>query len=125
MASGLYNKGREGFLDGTFDWDGDQVDVYLVDLADYTYNVTHSLLSQISLGTVKSASLASKTCTDGVADAANTTLTTVTGDVSEALILVHNIDNRLIAFIDGFTVTPNSGDITIQWDDTGNKIFKL
>ena len=31
----------------------------------------------------------------------------------------------IICYIDGFSVTPNGGDITIQWQNTNPFIFKL
>jgi hypothetical protein len=51
MASGLYAKGREGFLDGTIDWDTDTIKCVLVDTADYTVNLsTHDNLDDVPSG---------------------------------------------------------------------------
>lgn len=86
-----------------------------------------------------SAALTSKTNVGGVMDAADPTLTSVTGDPAEAIILVRaaaadaDVDladtaQRLIAFIDnatGLPVTPGGSNITIAWDNGANKIFKL
>ena len=72
------------------------------------------------------------TTTAGVADAADITFTTVTGDESEALVIYKHTGtdgtSNLIAYIDtatGLPVTPGGGDITVTWDDGANKIFKL
>jgi hypothetical protein len=71
--------------------------------------------------------LTSKTITNGVFDAADKTLTAVTGDPSEAIILYKHTGtestSNLIVFIDGLSVTPNGGDIVIQWHASG--IFAL
>lgn len=134
MASGLYPKGREGFLDGSIDWDTHDIRVILVDVADYTYSDAHDNLDDVVAGArvAVSGALGSKTVTDGVADAADVTLSAVTGDPSEALIIYKHTGtestSRLIAYIDsatGLPVTPNGGDITIAWDNGANKIFKL
>ncbi len=135
MANALYDKGREGFLDGTIDWDTDNIKVVLVDTAAYTVNLaTHDFLDDIVIGAriATSANLASKTVTAGVADAADVTFTAVTGASVEALVIYKDTGvagtSRLIAYIDtgtGLPVTPNGGDITVQWDSGANKIFKL
>ena len=135
MANALYNKGREGFLDGSIDWDTDDIRVILIDVADYTVDLaTHDNLDDVpgDARVATSGALTSKTVTDGVADAADVVLTAVTGDPCEALVIYKHTGtestSRLIAYIDsatGLPVTPNGGDITIQWDDGANKIFKL
>jgi hypothetical protein len=136
MANALYDKGREGFLDGSIDWDTDTIKVVLIDTADYTVDLAnHDNLDDIATSAAKvatSAALSSKTVSAGVADAADVTLSSVTGDTCEALIIYQDTGtpstSRLIAYIDtatGLPVTPNGGDITIQWDSGSNKIFKL
>ncbi len=135
MANALYDKGREGFLDGSIDWDTDNIKVVLVDAADYTVDlVNHDNLDDIPAAArvATSANLASKTVTGGVADAADITFTAVTGDVCEALVIYKDTGvestSRLIAYIDtatGLPVTPNGGDINVVWDSGVNKIFKL
>jgi hypothetical protein len=48
MSNALYDKGREGFLDGSIDWDRDVIKAVLIDAADYTVNLaTHQFLSDI------------------------------------------------------------------------------
>lgn len=135
MANALYNKGREGFLDGSIDWDTDDIRCILIDTADYTVDLaTHDNLDDVpgDARVATSGALTSKTVTDGVADAADVTLSSVTGDTCEAIVIYKHTGtestSRLIAYIDtatGLPVTPNGGDITIQWDAGANKIFKL
>jgi hypothetical protein len=135
MANALYDKGREGFLDGSIDWDTDTIKAVLVDSADYTRDLTnHDNLDDIPSGArvATSSALTSKTVTAGVADAADVTFSSVTGDQFEYVILYKDTGvestSRLIACIDtatGLPCTPNGGDITVQWDSGANKIFKL
>jgi len=135
MANSLYGLGREGFLGGDIDWDADDIKVYLIDSADYTVDIDVDQFADDIPTLAKvatSGNLTSKTKTLGVADAADVTLSSVSGDTSEALVIWQDTGtqstSRLIAYIDTATnlpVIPNGGDITIQWDSGPNKIFKL
>lgn len=134
MANQLYGLGREKFLTGDTAYDSDTIKVDLIDTDDYSVSIdTDEFYDDIaSAAKVASATLGSKTTSLGVADAADTVLSSVTGDESEALVLWKDTTtpstSALIAYIDsaiGLPVTPNGGDITITWDDGANKIFKL
>jgi len=135
MANALYDKGREGFLDGSIDWDTDDIKVVLIDAADYVVNLAtdEDLADVTAAGRVAtSGNLASKTVTAGVADADDITLSAVTGDQSEALVIYQDTGveatSRLIAYIDtanGLPITPNGEDVGVVWDGGANKIFKL
>ena len=137
MANVLYDKGREGFLDGSIDWDTDDIRVVLVDGADYTFSAAHDFLDDVPSGArvAVSGSLTGNTVTSGVADASDVTFTSVTGDPCEMLVIYKHTGtdstSRLIAKIDtvqgggSLSVTPNGGDITVQWDNGSNRIFKL
>jgi hypothetical protein len=135
MSNALYDLGRQAFLDADIDWSADTIKLVLVDAADYTISLsTHDNLDDIpSVARVAtSAALSSKTSTNGVADAADVTLSSVTGDPSELIILYKDTGtestSKLICAIDtatGLPVTPGGGNITITWDNGANKIFKL
>lgn len=135
MANSLYDEGRDQFLRGNLDWVNDTIKVTLVDTNDYTVDLAnHQNYDDVpAAARVSEAALSGKSASgDGVADASDTTLTSVSGDESEALILWKDTGTEststLIAYIDtatGLPVTPNGGDITIAWDDGANKIFKL
>lgn len=80
------------------------------------------------------ASLGTKTATSGVADAADAVFSAVSGPTIGALVIFGSTatanasDWPLIAYIDtatGMPVGPNGGDITAQWDNAANRIFKL
>lgn len=135
MATALYGKGREGFLDGSIDWDTNTIKAILVDAGQYTVSIdVHDNLDDIAAGAriATSSALTGKTITLGVADADDVTFTAVSGVQSEAIVLYKDSGvestSRLIAYIDnatGLPVTPSGGDIIVAWDNGANKIFKL
>lgn len=142
MANALYDLGREGFLDGTIDWDTAVIKCDLVDTAGLTVSLTtDKFRSAIPSANriASSGAFTAKTVTAGVADAADVTITAVSGASVEAIVIyqssavgggadVADTAQRLIAYIDtgtGLPFTPNGGDITIQWDSGANRIFKL
>lgn len=133
MANGLYANAKELFLNGDLDWASHNIKCVLVDTASYSVNfATDVYLEDIPSGDriATSGNLSGKTSTGGVADANNVTFATVTGDQSEALVIYRDVTNEtdspLIAYIDtatGLPVTPNGGDITVEWNASG--IFAL
>ena len=130
MANAMYGLGREGFLDGSIDWDTDVIRAVLIDTGTYTVAIdTHNDYVDLSgvVGT-ESAAFTSKTVTLGTADAADITFSSVTGVTVEAIVIFLDTgtpaNDRLIAYIDTdgsgpISVTPNGGDITIQWNASG------
>ena len=135
MANALYDKGREAFLKGDIHWDDDDIKAVLVDATDYTVDLAaDDFLADIAVGgrVATSGNFGSKTTAAGVADAEDITFTSVTGDAADAIVIYKDTGDAatspLIAYIDtatGLPVTPNGGDIIIQWDSGSNKIFKL
>lgn len=134
----LYPLGREAFLGGDLDWDADDIRLILHDNADDTPDDTDDFLADVAAGgrVATSSAFASKTKTLGVADAADVTLSAVTGDQSEAIIIYQHTGtegtSHLIAYIEdgtGLPVTPNGGDILVSWANSGldgaGGIFKL
>lgn len=135
MANGLYDAGRQKFLEGSIPWLSGNIKAVAVDTGAYTPNLaTHTSLNDIPGGAriATSANLGSKSSTAGVADAADVGFTAVTGATVEAIVLYLDSGTAttswLIAYIDtatGLPVTPNGGDINVVWDNGANKIFKL
>lgn len=145
MANALYGHGRERFLQGSLDWDTHDIKLLLADATDYTLSI--DVDEYVNKDTIPDAArvtnglsgnFASKTETLGVADADDITLTTVSGEEVEYIIIgmdggggfvsQSGVTDFLIACIDtatGLPCTPNGGDITIAWDAGANKIFKL
>ena len=133
MTSALYDKGREGFLDGSIDWDTDDVRVALVE-STYTFVAAHDFMDDLGTNdNGRSAALGTKTVTSGVADAADTSLTATAALACNALVVYkYNASDaaaRLIAYIDSATGLPftpaASQTVNIAWDTGANKIFKL
>jgi hypothetical protein len=136
MANALFDKGREGFLGGDIDWDANNIKLVCVDHADDTPVVaTDDFLDDIGAAArvATSGNFANKTKTAGVADADDITLTSVTGDQFESIVIYNDTPateagKHLIAYIDsatGLPCTPNGGNINIVFDSGANKIFKL
>jgi len=133
MASALYDPGREGFLDGSIDWDTNDIRAMLV-LSTYTFSAAHKFLSDLgAVDNGRSAALTSKTVASGVADAADTSVVATAATASKALVVFQHTGSdataRLIGYIDtatGLPFTPADGQtVNITWDNGGNKIFKL
>jgi hypothetical protein len=134
VANAIYPKYKEAILQSASDSDilNGTVKAALVDTGTYTYSATHQFYSDLSgvVGTPQTIG-ASKSVTGGVFDGADVTYTSVTGAECEALVIYIDTGNtgtsRLVAYIDtsvsGLPVTPNGGDISVQWNASG--IFAL
>lgn len=147
MANALYGKGRNHFAFGDIIWKavaGSTIKATIIDAADYVLGANIDVHEFMNLDTVPAAAkvaTATMTLIDaalGVCDAADTLFGSVTGDVSEAIIIWKDgggggvtqsgTADLLIAYIDtatGLPVTPGGGDILVKWDDGANKIFRL
>ena len=137
MANGMFTAFRNGNLSQTtpVDLDTDDIVAMFVDHADDTPVIaTDDFIDDIlsaarvpaiascpSLGTITIGTVAA-----GVFDAANTVFTGLTGDASESLIIFKDTGtestSKLIGFWDtatGIPLTPNGGDVTVQWNASG------
>lgn len=131
MANALYPKFKESALQAGVNMSTGTVKVALVDTGTYTYSASHQFLSSLT-GVVGTAqTIGTKTFTNGVFSGANVTYTAVTGASAEALVIYVDTGNAatspLVAYIDtgvtGLPVTPNGGDINVNWNASG--IFAL
>lgn len=135
MANAWYKKGLENFLGGDIDVDANAIKFTFNDNADYTVNInTDDALNDIPSGArvATSTSLTSKTKTDGVFDAADHTVSAVSGDPFESISLFKDTGTEstsfLFIYIDtatGLPLTPNGGDVTVQWDNGANRIAAI
>jgi len=135
VANALYPTAKQAFGQGLIVWKasgGSTIKGILVDTGTYTYSSAHQYRSSLS-GTVGSAFTLTLIDCDatGAFDAADITDSSVTGVSAEAIVLYKDTGNSatdiLIAYIDsatGLPVTPNGGDIVIQWDNGSSKIFR-
>lgn len=133
MANAIYPKWKEALMQASSNSSlGGTVVAVLIDLADYTYSATHEFYTSASAGAVGTPqTIGSKTYTNGTFDGADVTFTAVTGDPCEAIIVFIDTGSaatsRLVAYFDtgvtGLPVTPNGGNIQIQWSGSG--IFLL
>lgn len=135
MANALYDFGRNEFLLGNIDWVSDTIDSYLLD-SDYTVDLAnHQDLADVAAGgRVANVALAGKSADGtGVADANDAVFSSVTNPTDVTQIIVYKdsgveATSSLIVYIDtasNLPVTPNGGDITVQWSGGSDKIFKL
>ena len=129
MANALFDAGKEGFLSGTIDFDADNIKATLIDNTDHTFNLsTDRDLADVTGAAIEetSGNLASKTVTDGVADAADVTFSSASGDACDEVMIYQDTGvagtSLLIARWDtatGLPVTLNGGDVTVQWNASG------
>lgn len=133
MANAIYPLFKQAVLSGgaNHDMSAGTVKVALVDTGTYTYSAAHGFLTSLTGRVGTDQTLTSKTFTNGVFDAANSTFPAVDGNTAEALVIYIDTGvagtSRLVAYIDtgvtGLPVTPNGGDITVTWNASG--IFAL
>jgi hypothetical protein len=132
MANALYPKFKQALLNKEHDLDTDIIKATLIDSADYTYGAAHTTYADATVPAISkvavSPQLTSPTLVDGVFDTADFTWSTVSGDVSEAIILWNDTPTTptadpLIAFFDtgltGMPVTPNGGNINLTVHASG------
>jgi hypothetical protein len=134
VSNALFDPGREGFLDGSIDWDTDDIRVMLVK-STYVFSGAHKFLADLgAVDNGRSAALGGKTVTSGVADASDTTITATGAVASGSLIVFKHTGSdataRVIVFIDtptsGLPFTPAAGmTVNVAWNDGADKIFKL
>lgn len=129
MASALYPSFKALLLGGDIDLANDTIKAALIDTGTYTYSSAHDFYNDLSGVVGTPGTLASKSITSGVFDAADQVYSSVSGASVEAVVLYKDTGNTatsdLIAYIDGISVTPNGGNITVAWDNGSSKIFAL
>jgi hypothetical protein len=131
--NGLYDLGRQKFLNGAINWSGDTIKVALIDSTVYAPDLANDeFLSAIPSVVSTCDALTNLTSDAGIAGADNIIFPSVTGNVCSYLVIYKDTGDAttspLIAYIDtaeNLPVTPNGGDIDILWDTGINRIFKL
>jgi len=133
MASAVYPPFLVTLLSGGANLTSLDVKAVLLDTATYTYNAAHNMYDDLSgVVATETGALGSKTVGvvgTGVFDAADGTVTSATGTSAEAVAVF--IDRGGAATADDLisynelssAVTPNGGNITVQWH--GDGIFSI
>lgn len=135
MANAIYPKWKEAVMAGTAGRDLDnntaQDGIYacLVDTGTYTYSAAHEFFSSVQAAVVGSeVRIENPTVSGGVLDGDDVVLEAVSGDTAEAIVIFRKNSGAastwpLFAFIDtnvsNLPITPNGGDITIEWNASG------
>lgn len=134
MPNSLYNYARQSYLTATLDWLTITAKVVLIDTAHYSFNATHQFYSSVSGSAIVAGPVAITTpvAVDGAAGGDNVTFSGVSGATVRAIIGFEDTGtagtSRLIFYIDtatGLPITPNGGDIILQWDTGVNLIFRV
>jgi hypothetical protein len=136
MSNALFGKGRGRFAEAQLTWSSDTFKVCLVVTSVYSVSIdSHEFWSDVSSSSytgITPITLSSKTSTLGVLRAANVTFSAVSGSAIGAIIIYKDTGSSstspLVLYIDtatGLPITPNGGDIIVQWDSGPNGICKL
>ncbi|WP_288935479.1 hypothetical protein [uncultured Sphingomonas sp.] len=137
MANRLYPTLKEKLLGSGVNFIASTIKAQLIDAGVYTYADAHSFLAAVPAGARigNPITLANKSITSGIFDAADGTFTSVpagtgTAATVEALILYRDTGDPttsdLIAYIDvatGLPFTPDGGNANVTWP--GGGIFNL
>lgn len=130
MASAHYNLGLEKYTKALIDLSAHTIKVRLLRTSAYTFAQTHEFASSLPASIVTDVTLGTKVLSGGTFDAADAVFLSVpSGAAIDALVIYKFVtvdaDSPLLSYIDGFSVTPNGGDITAQWQSTTPFIFKI
>lgn len=124
MASALYTPFKQALLNKEHDLDTDDLRAILVDTAQYTFSAAHSTLADVPSGARQAVSgtLASRTLTNGVLDAADITITGGIAATAEAIVVYSHTgaeSAKLICYFDGLSIPITAADIIIRWNASG------
>jgi hypothetical protein len=138
MASAYFNIALEKFIAAStrIDLTNDTIKVRPTRVSAYTFSATHTTMTSVTAATggpgdVTLGTKALGTGTDGgTFDAADAVFTAWTaGAAIDSLVIFKFVTNDAgstpIAYLDGFSVTPNGGDITFQWANSNPFIMKV
>lgn len=136
--SAHYNFALQEFWKGTLGditAGGTTVKCRLMRVSAYTLAQAHQYASSLPAAIVTDVTLGTKTANGagadpGCFDAADATFVAVpAGAAIDCLAVFKDTGvagtSPLLFYIDGFTVTPNGGDITVQWQNSNPFIAKL
>ena len=125
MADSLYTITTEMALDTGLGLLRDVIKLALIDTDDYTFDPSHENFADIPPAAIVGAvtQISSASVAAGVYRASTTVVPNVIGDSIEALVIYNETLDRLIAYMDGFSLTPDASDIAVTWDATNGIII--
>ena len=136
--SAFYNIALEGFIkaSGRIDLTNDTIKARPIRTSAYTFAATDASMTPVTAATggpgdVTLGTKALGTGTDGgTFDAADAVFTAWSaGAAINGIVIFKFVTNDAgstpLAYLDGFSVTPNGGDITFQWAASNPFIFKI
>lgn len=135
MASAHVNFALNAYLAQSVNLATDTIKVRLNRTSAHSFSQTEQFLSSLAAAigtdvTLGSKVLASTSADGGTFDAADAVFTAVAAGAAIDSLYIYKdtgvaTTSPLLCYIDGFSVTPNGGDITIQWQNTNPFIFKI
>lgn len=132
MASAAYELGIEKIGRASINLHGATHDIRcrMTRASAYTFSQAHEFASSLPAAIATDVSLGNKTYALGVWDADDAVFVAVPAgaaiDQAEFFRWVSAAgDSPLVLHLDGFSVTPNGGDITLQWAAASPKIWKI
>ena len=135
MASAHQNITLELYLTGAINLSSDTIKVRLNRTSAHAFSQSDAFLSSLAAAigadvTLGSKVLATTSADGGTFDAADAVFTAIAaGAAIDSLYIYKDTGvagtSPILCYIDGFSVTPNGGDITIQWQGTNPFIFKI
>jgi hypothetical protein len=130
VASAAYKLSLKKFMDADIDLLVDTIKVRLLRTSAYTFNQLHDFADDLPAAIVTDVTLGTKSTTEGSFDAADSVFPSVpNGAAIDALAIYKDTGSAatspLILYLDGFSVTPNGGDITLQWASTSPWIWTV
>lgn len=135
MASAHQNITLASYLTAGLNLSSDTLKVRLNRSGTHAFSQSDDFLNDLAAAIGTDATLGTKviatTAADGgTFDAADCVYTAVgAGAAIDSLYIYKDTGvsstSPILCYIDGFSVTPNGGDITIQWQNTNPFIFKI
>lgn len=133
MSNKWYPKGLQHFAQGDIAFLTDTIGVILVG-SGYVFSTAHEFVTDLGANIVaRSSALSSKTTTSGVLNAASPVVSSVGGATAVDFVVLYkntgsDSTSELLVFWDtgtGIPLTPNGGDVTVNFDTGPNKIAAL
>lgn len=128
--SAHFDKGLQKFTEGSINLSTDTIKVRMGRSSAYTQSQAHEFASSLPAAIVTDITLGSKVVSLGTLDAADGVFLSFPAGAALDRLWIYKdtgaaATSPLICEITGFTVTPNGGDITVQWQNGTPFIFKV